>query len=57
MNTQGGTILILGGIGGLVAASRLCKNLVANIFNGSRNGMAGILGDNDNVYLTVRYIF
>lgn len=31
--------------------------LGANIFNGSRSGMFGALGDNDNVYLSVRYAF
>jgi len=29
----------------------------ANIFSGSRDGMFGALGDNDNVYLSVRYAF
>ena len=29
----------------------------ANIFNGSRSGIFGAMGDNDNVYITVRYAF
>jgi len=35
----------------------LWAELGANIFNGSRSGMFGAMGDNDNVYLTARYAF
>jgi len=35
----------------------LWAELGANLFNGSRNGMLGALGDNSNLYLTVRYAF
>lgn len=31
--------------------------LGANIFNGSRSGMFGALGDKDNIYLTMRHTF
>jgi hypothetical protein len=35
----------------------LWAELGANVFSGSRNGMFGALGDNDNIYLTMRYAF
>ncbi|GMR08619.1 MAG: hypothetical protein BMS9Abin26_1625 [Gammaproteobacteria bacterium] len=35
----------------------LWAELGANIFSGSRSGMFGAMGDNDNVYLSVRYAF
>ncbi len=35
----------------------LWLELGANIFGGSRNEMFGAQGDNDNIYLTVRYAF
>lgn len=38
-------------------SDNLWGELGANIFNGSRTGMFGAQGDNDNVYLTMRYAF
>lgn len=38
-------------------SDNLWSELGANILNGSRSGMFGALGDNDNVYLAVRYAF
>ncbi len=35
----------------------LWAELGANLFGGSRHGMLGAMGDNGNVYLTVRYAF
>ncbi|MEN8168281.1 MAG: hypothetical protein ABFR65_12520, partial [Pseudomonadota bacterium] len=35
----------------------LWGELGANLFIGDRNGQFGALGDNDNVYLTLRYAF
>jgi len=38
-------------------SDNLWSELGANIISGSRSGMFGALGDNDNAYLTVRYAF
>jgi len=38
-------------------SDNLWMELGANILNGSRSGMFGTLGDNDNAYVTMRYAF
>jgi hypothetical protein len=38
-------------------SDNLWSEFGANILNGSRSGMFGALGDNDNIYLAVRYAF